>query len=157
MSIVTYDHPIICPLIYPTTKPNFIERRFCNCSINFLGYHIWAYPVNFFCISTTESTQFSYKWVRYDTVKGLRRGAKSFTIPISPKYSCYWFCISSRRICSTTLKNSFGPLPLFTMNKRLPNPYLLAKLIKLSTMYLEIETEIYCLSVYLSISLFDWI
>ena len=37
------------------------------------------------------------------TVKGFGRTWFTFSIPCSPKYPCVWFCISSIRICSSTL------------------------------------------------------
>ena len=94
--------------------------------------------------------------LRPDTVKGLGIGATTFTINVSPKYPCAWFCISLSWICYITLKMLFSPLAVPTMNARHTQTYLLAKLRKWSTMSLAFETEISSLYVSLSISLVAW-
>ena len=153
MSIITYYTPRVCPFIYPTTKPNFLEIYFCNWSHNCLGYHIWAHTIIKKCISNALPL---VKFSRYDTSKRLGRDISTFPIPCSPKYPCACSCISASWNFSKTLKTYFVPVSVPTMNARRPQPYLADKLRNWSTMSLEFETEIYILSVSLSISLVAW-
>ena len=66
-------------------------------------------------------------------------------------------CISVMFIWSTLLKMFLFPVLVRTINSRCPQPYLKARLIKQSIIYLVFETEISNLSDSFSISFLSWI
>ena len=134
-------------------NPLFIKICLCNWSLDLPGYHIWAHPIMDFFISIALTT---VNCVRADTVKGFGRNWFTFPITCSVKYPFAWFCNYSSWFYSNILEIFFVPVPVFTMNARRPQPYLLAKLRKWLMISLAFETEIFSLSVYLSISLFYW-
>ena len=91
------------------------------------------------------------KFSRADTTKGVGMAFTTFAMNVIPNYPCDWWCIYSIWIWYTYLNMFFAPTPVFIMNARRPQTYLLARLRKWSIMSLVFETEISNLSDSLSI------
>ena len=83
------------------------------------------------------------KFIRADTNTGFEGAMYIFSIPFIPKYPDAWWCISEIWIYYTTLKMFFGPVPVFTINARRSQTYLLDIVRKWSIIYMEFGTSLY--------------
>ena len=102
------------------------------------------------------SCELMAKFCRSLTTKDFGRGMFKLPMSISPKYLCYWTCISEMCIWYTWQKIFLLIAPVFTMNASPPQRYLLDILRKWFRIYLAFETEISNLSPSFHISFFAW-
>ena len=131
-------------------KHECLKRGLWNLTLNCLSYHIWAQPV----IYIFTSYELLAKFCRSGTNKGFGRSWFTTFTMSSSQYD--WWCISPIWIWYTFQKMLFVTAPVSTINERLPQPYLLARLRKWSIMSLALKNEISNLPDYLYIYFFSW-